>query len=244
MRAGNILTAEQRHSFVDHGFVHVEAMFTAEECGIFRRELHALADRLGNPDATWASVKNAGTTITHCHDVQFESAVITRLLTDPRFTRAAQALIGPNVQLHHTKMFIKPPEKGSPFPMHQDYHYFPHTMNTMTAAIIHFDDAPIEKGCLRVVPGSHKLGPLEPVGADRHLSGYAIEDAVPMPAKAGDVIFFNYMLIHGSGLNLSNEARTTLLVQMRDPRDKPLVERHLSKGQGMMLAGINPLPNV
>ena len=129
----------------------------------------------------------------------------------------------------------------SPFPMHQDYHYFPHTGSSMTAAIIHFDDAPIEKGCLRVVPGSHKLGPLEAIGDDRHLRGYAIEDATPLPAKAGDAIFFNYLLIHGSGLNLSTEPRSTMLVQMRDPEDLPVVDRHNSRGQGMMLAGINPV---
>ncbi len=235
------LTQDQRDFYADNGFIHVEAMFTPSECAALRAEIHALADRLGNPDATWASVKNADTKITHCHDVQFESAAITRLLTDPRFTGVAQGLIGPNIQLHHSKMFIKPPENGSPFPMHQDYHYFPHAGQSMTAAIIHFDDAPIEKGCLRVVPGSHKLGPLDPVGEDRHLPGYAIDDALPIPAKAGDVILFNYLLIHGSGLNLSTEARTTLLIQMRDPQDKPIVDRHLSRGQGMMLAGIRPV---
>lgn len=235
------LTQEQREFYSANGFIHVQAMFSDKECALLRNEIHALAERLGNPDATWASVKNAATKITHCHDVQFEIAEITRLLTDPRFTSVAQAIIGPNVQLHHTKMFIKPPENGSPFPMHQDYHYFPHAGNSMTAAIMHFDDAPIEKGCLRVVPGSHKLGPLDPVGEDRHLPDYAIEDATPIPAKAGDVIFFNYLLIHGSGLNLSDEARTTLLVQIRDPNDRPTVDRHLSRGQGMMLAGTNSM---
>lgn len=236
------ITSDQLDSYFANGFIHVKQMFTGEECALVRNEIHALAERLGHPDATWASVKNADTKITHCHDVQFESAAITRLLTDPRFTGVAQAIIGPNVQLHHTKMFIKPPENGSPFPMHQDYYYFPHAGNSMTAAILHFDDAPIKKGCLRVVPGSHKFGPLEPVGEDRHLPGYAVEEATPIPAKAGDVIFFNYLLIHGSGLNLSNEARTTLLVQMRDPQDRPTVDRHISRGQGMMLAGINPVP--
>ena len=234
------LTAAQREFFAENGFVHLSGVFSASECAAIRSELHALAERLGDPDATWASVKTAATRITHCHDVQFEIASVTRLLTDPRFTGPAQSLIGPNVQLHHTKMFIKPPENGSPFPMHQDYPYFPHAGNSMTAAIIHFDDAPIEKGCLRVVPGSHKLGPLEPEGEDRHLPGFAIEDAAPLPAKAGDVIFFNYLLIHGSGLNLSSEPRTTLLVQMRAPDDLPLVDRHKSRGQGMMLAGFSP----
>jgi hypothetical protein len=28
---------------------------------------------------------------------------------------------------------------------------------------------------------------------------------------------------------------------MRDPEDKPIVDRHLSRGQGMMLAGVNPM---
>ena len=143
------------------------------------------------------------TRLMHCHDVQFYSAAFTSLLVDPRFTRVAQGIVGPNVQLHHTKMFIKPPENGSPFPMHQDYPYFPHKRHSMIAAIIHFDDAPVEKGCLRVVPGSHKLGPLEAVGQDHHLpeDRFPIDGALPIPAKAGDAIFMSYLLVHGSGVN-------------------------------------------
>src|SRR5437016_7187893 len=84
------------------------------------------------------------------------------------------------------------------------------------------DDAPLEKGCVCVVPGSHKLGPLE-----HHAEGswhlpleqYPLESALPCPARAGDVLFLSYLTIHGSGLNVSNEPRTTLLVQMRDPTD-------------------------
>jgi ectoine hydroxylase-related dioxygenase (phytanoyl-CoA dioxygenase family) len=109
--------------------------------------------------------------------------------------------------------------------------------------VVHFDDAPLEKGCLRVVPGSHKLGPLEHQGS-HHLppEQYAVEDATPCPAKAGDVLFFNYLTIHGSGVNTSDEARTTLLIQMRDPLDKPTVKTHESRGQGMMLRGVDPDP--
>jgi hypothetical protein len=57
-------------------------------------------------------------------------------------------------------------------------------------------------------------------------------------------VFLNYLLIHGSGLNVSDESRTTLLVQMRDPEDKPLVDCHLSRGQGRMLAGVNSVHSV
>jgi ectoine hydroxylase-related dioxygenase (phytanoyl-CoA dioxygenase family) len=96
-----------------------------------------------------------------------------------------------------------------------------------------------------VVPGSHKLGLLEHQSEGGwHLpyEDYPVEDAVPVPAKAGDAVFFNYLTIHGSGLNVSNEARTTLLIQMRDPEDLPVQEGHRSRGQGMMLRGVDPNP--
>jgi phytanoyl-CoA hydroxylase len=244
-----MLTQQQRNFYDENGYLLVEGQFTAEEARAFREEAHTLIERLSQHtdfNATWGSAKQIaeGTRLLHCHNVQFYSAVFTRLLVDERLTGAVADLIGsPNVQLHHNKLFIKPPEKGSPFPMHQDYPYFPHERHTMMAAIIHFDDAPLEKGCVRVVPGSHKRGAIEHNSEGGfHLSfdQYPLESSVPCPAKAGDVLFFNYLTIHGSGVNESQEARTTLLVQMRDPADKPTVDTHQSRGQGMMLRGYDP----
>jgi hypothetical protein len=56
------------------------------------------------------------------------------------------------------------------------------------------------------------------------------------------VLFFSYLTIHGSGINVSDEARTTVLIQMRDPADPPAVKTHESRGQGMMLRGVAPIP--
>jgi len=237
----------------ENGYVLVPGLFAAEAAAL-RKECHDLADRLSRTeelDATWGSARAAvaeakTTKILHCHNVQFYSAALGRLMSDPRLTEIAAAIIGTeNVQLHHNKMFIKPPEKGSPFPMHQDKPFFPHERDSMIAAIVHFDDAPLEKGCLRVVPGSHKLGDLPHDGdGNWHLpfDKYPIESAKPLPAKAGDVLFFSYLTIHGSGVNTSSEARTTLLIQMRDPSDPPTVQTHRSRGQGAMLRGVDPNP--
>lgn len=248
-----MLSDEQLEFYHAQGYLLVKGMFSASEAAALREECHQLAARLSaerNIDATWGSARAASegaknTAVLHCHDVQFYSAAFSRLLVDERLASAAAEIIGsPNVQLHHTKMFIKPPERGSPFPMHQDQPFFPHANHSMIAAIVHFDDAPIEKGCVRVVPGSHKLGPVPHVGEGGwHLpfEQYPIESASPCPAKAGDVLFFSYLTIHGSGINVSNEARTTVLIQMRDPADPPTVKTHESRGQGMMLRGIAPV---
>jgi phytanoyl-CoA hydroxylase len=249
-----MLSQEQIAFYQENGYILVKQLFPQEEMEGYRQECHALALRLSahqDIDATWQSARATvasarDTRVLHCHDVQFYSAAFSRLIVDERLTGAAASLIGPNVQLHHTKMFIKPPEKGSPFPMHQDYPFFPHKNHSMIAAIIHFDRASLEKGCVCVVPGSHKPGPLEHISEGSwHLpiEQYPIENAVPCPAEAGDVLFISYLTVHGSGLNVSNEARTTLLIQMRDPSDPPTLAVHQSRGQGMMLHGIDSLEN-
>lgn len=254
------LSPEQQEFYRENGYLLIKGMLSREEAEEYRRESFELIDRLSavrDVDATWGSARQANeamggmagamtqTVLQHCHDVQFHSAAFSRLIVDERLTDAVSQVMGsPNVQLHHNKMFVKPPAKGSPFPMHQDQPFFPHERHTMMAAIIHFDDAPLEKGCVRVVPGSHKLGPIEHVeegGWHLPFAQYPLESAVPCPAEAGDVLLFSYLTIHGSGVNTSDEARTTLLVQMRDPSDPPSNEEHRSRGQGMMLRGIDPL---
>ena len=249
------LTTHEKQHYVENGYVLVKAVFSREEAAYFRREAHGIAQRLLENQADdvvnqgWSSgakVTDLPRELLHCHNVQFHSSAFARLLVDPRLTDRAADIIGDNVQLHHTKVFIKPPEKGAPFPMHQDAPYFPHEKHSMVAAIIHFDDAPLEKGCVRVVPGSHREGVRDHLSdGGHHLppEEFPVDDATPCPAEAGDVLFFNYLTIHGSGLNTSQEARTTLLVQLRDPEDLPVAETHVSRGQGHMLHGVDPLAN-
>jgi ectoine hydroxylase-related dioxygenase (phytanoyl-CoA dioxygenase family) len=243
-----MLSEEQRRFYDENGYLLVRGLLSREEATRLREHAHGLIERLSarrSVEATWGSAREVGganTQLLHCHNVEFHDAAFTRLITDTRFTDVAAGIIGPNIQLHHTKLFIKPPEKGSPFPMHQDYPFFKHERHTMVAAIIHFDDAPLEKGCVRVVPGSHRLGPLEhdPEGG-YHLpfERYPLESSVACPAEPGDVLIFSYLTIHGSGVNTSTEARTTLLVQMRDPLDVPLDDQR-EPGNGLMLRGIIP----
>ncbi|MEV4177983.1 phytanoyl-CoA dioxygenase family protein [Nonomuraea sp. NPDC049709] len=234
--------------YQDHGYLLVKGLIGKEEAKAYREECHAVLSRLRPADPTWGSARQlAGraTELRHCHDAQFHSAAFARLMVDPRFTDVAAAVMGSeNVQLHHTKIFVKPAEKGSPFPLHQDAAHFPHTRHTVGAAIFHFDDAPEEKGCVRVVPGSHKSGPLPHVEEGGwHLppSDWPLEAAVPVEAEAGDVLFLGYLTVHGSGVNTADEARTTLLIQFRDPLDRPADDVHRSRGQGMMLRGFDPL---
>ena len=142
------LTAHEKQHYAEHGYALVKAVFSKDEAAYFRKEVHDIAQRLLANQADdvvnqgWSSgakVTDLPRELLHCHNVQFHSSALARLLVDPRLTDRAADILGDNVQLHHTKMFIKPPEKGAPFPMHQDAPYFPHENHSMIAAIIHFD---------------------------------------------------------------------------------------------------------
>lgn len=241
----DLSTAAQQYA--EQGFVLVKGLLSKEEAAYYRQRSHDLLAQLNrSDDPTWGAARGmteAPTKLQHLHDAQFYDAEFSKLLVDPRFTDVAAAVMGvDNVQLHHTKLFVKPPENGSPFPLHQDYPFFPHTYHRVGAAIFHFDDAPVEKGCVRIIPGSHKAGPREhEAEGSYHLLEPAFEEATPQPAEAGDVLFFSYFTVHGSGVNVSDEARTTWLIQYRDPSDPPAVKTHdWSLGQGMMLRGVDP----
>jgi hypothetical protein len=205
------LTPAELAHWHEHGYVLAKGVFTLAEAAALRSEAHALVERLrqtGQAPAVgtqtnggWASarlVDDGPRALSGCHNVQFHSALFSRMVTDPRLVERASDIIGPNVQLHHTKLFIKPPEIGAPFPMHQDVPYFEHEEHSMIAAVVHFDESTIEKGCIRVVPGSFTKGRLEHVGDGGHhleVEEYPVEEATPCEAAPGDVLFFNYLTI-------------------------------------------------
>ncbi len=228
----------------ENGYLHARGIFDSVDVEDMRaaieRILASVAGTEHDENHTWQAVAQDAV-LKGFHNVQYHDAAFTRTATHPRLVAILVELVGPNVQLHHTKMLVKPPERGAPFPMHQDYPYFPHSRHTMLAASVHLDDADEENGCLHVVPGSHRLGPLDTSDdGSHHLAGdYPLEAGMPIPARAGDVVFFNYLTIHGSGVNRSTRPRRNVLFQYRDRADRPLGAEHVNWGQGLMVCGVD-----
>ena len=63
---------------------------------------------------------NESTVVLSIHNVQNHAAIFTRMLLKDTLLDAVGALIeSQDILLHHTKAHVKPPGKGSPYPMHQ-----------------------------------------------------------------------------------------------------------------------------
>lgn len=247
-----MLSEEQIKQYRDDGYVLVSGIFAGEELnrleGAFDHLIRLRIEKRASLDVTWSGEwKDKYPEQTQVHfaeDMQAQSTEFSRLLLHDGFTDAVADLIGPNVQLHHTKILQKPAGGGAGFPMHQDYPYFPHEKHTMMAGIIHLSVADEQAGCVRVYPGSHKQGHLPEFNTEAHYldpEQYPIERGLACEARRGDVLFFSYLTVHGSTPNRSDNLRKTILIQMRDPTDRPVGDMHRSHAQGLMLRGMDPM---
>ncbi len=130
-------------------------------------------------------------------------------LIDPRLDAWLTALTGKSPYAVQTMLYFKPAgARGQA--LHQDNFYLKAEPGTCIAAWLALDDCDVENGCMQVVPGTHQFPMLCTTKADTTQSftdvtvpipdGY---QAVPVELKAGDVLFFNGSLIHGSFPNQS-----------------------------------------
>jgi ectoine hydroxylase-related dioxygenase (phytanoyl-CoA dioxygenase family) len=135
--------------------------------------------------------------------------VSLRWLTDPRINACITALTGREPYAVQTMLYFKPPgARGQA--LHQDQYYLRVQPGTCVAAWMALDDCDEENGCLEVVPGSQAWPVLCTTKADTTQSFTDV--TVPLPEgtpiapvimKAGDVLFFNGQLVHGSFPNTS-----------------------------------------
>lgn len=252
----DVRTADLGETFARDGVVVAKGIFGQRMMHALEVEFDQIVARLLRSDedvnARWESadplVDGTEAQIVHTHHVQNHSALWMAALMHEPFLDAAEALIGPDIVLHHSKLFQKPASHGAPFPMHQDWRYFPTAEDSMIAAIIHVSPASIDMGCVRAVPGSQSLGrrdstsgrPIwdDPELYDEFTAEYPIDQAVAYEAEPGDVLFFSYFTVHGSTPNTSDRSRKTVLTQLFSGRDQldPISEHPVS---GLVLRGQN-----
>jgi ectoine hydroxylase-related dioxygenase (phytanoyl-CoA dioxygenase family) len=237
--------------FQENGYYLAKNVYNPAEIAELEHDFDRMVDQLQGSgeqvDGRWGGAAiskiDRGTTVVHTHNVQIYSAAWLRAFLQPRFLEVSQAILNsPDVILHHSKLFQKPAEKGAPFPMHQDWSYFPTVKDNMIAGIIHVSNATDEMGCLRIYPGTHRLGrKAESNGqfeTETWLKDYPIENATVVEAEPGDVVFFHYFTLHGSMPNRSDKVRKTVLVQMHSGDDK-IEEGNAHPNARLVLSGWN-----
>ena len=232
----NALTAEQVAFYHEHGWLHIPAMFTPEETAELSEHLDWVIEEWAVRDQGWTGPwrkqlmdekTEKKSQLIALHDLQYYSDAWARAVTKKKLAASmADLLHGGPVELHHSTLHVKPPEAGHPFPMHQDWAFYKHADDRYVDVLVHLDDTCHDNGEIRFLDGSHKLGMLDHVVKDENGKGctphlpqdqYRLSDTVAVPAKAGDVVVFNILTIHGSHINVTDRNRRLVRVGYKHP---------------------------
>ncbi|HEY8454126.1 MAG TPA: phytanoyl-CoA dioxygenase family protein [Actinopolymorphaceae bacterium] len=143
------------------------------------------------------------------HDARLDA-----LARHPAILVVVETLLGGTPQLFQEMALIKPPGGGREKPWHQDNAFFHLVPGTPIVGVwIALDDATLENGCMRVVPGSHREGPRRHAFLrDLQLcdGDVPIERGVAVPLPSGGLMFFDGLLLHGTPANRTTTRRRAL----------------------------------
>lgn len=137
-----------------------------------------------------------------------------------RIVAPAEALYGDRLRHFYHLNMQKEPNTGG-WQYHQDYgyHYKEFLYPKFVSVMLALNPATKENGCLRVVPGSNKLGRLEHQQSGSQLITdperlkfvLAEMDEAYCELEPGDALFFDGNILHASGPNLSDTPRWSMI---------------------------------
>ncbi len=202
-------SAEAVGAFREQGYVVARGLYSPEEAAAMREHVDGLRALVPRPEE-----ENDGfyerdakdpllqwPRVFHPHR---QDARTREWLLGARNTAWASALLDTTPLACQTMVYFKPPgSRGQA--MHQDQYFLRARPGTSLAVWMALDRCDDANGCIRVVPGSQEWPVLCPTDADPEQSftreSLPVPDdapQIPVEMEAGDVLFFNGSIVHGS----------------------------------------------
>ena len=207
------LTSEQLKQYEGKGFVAPLDALTQDEAKEVKDEIEFIEKK-------WPKeLEGLGR-----NNVHYISPIFDKVVHNSKILDAVEDVIGKNILVGGTTLFIKDPDKKGFVSFHQDAKYIGFEPHNWVTAWIAITDANEENGCMRMWPGSHKneiknheekfnnnQGNLLTRG--QTIENVPINKTVPVVLKAGQMSLHHPKTIHGSGINKSKERRIGFVIQ-------------------------------
>ena len=201
------MSAEQIEAYRRDGFVFPIEIFSAAEVEGFRGAFEALSEYSPKRfDRMHLFFKWAYQIVTH------------DALLD-----VVEAILGDDILVYGTLVLAKQPHDLRYASWHQDSFYSGLHLTPSTTAWIALTPSHEGNGCMRVIPGSHRLGAVDHESVDDpHLLNRRGERikidvdesvAVDLVLKPGEISLHESTLVHGSTPNMSDEPRIGFIVR-------------------------------
>ena len=205
------LSSNQLKQYEDEGFVSPIDIFSKDKAKEIRNEIELIEKEMPN------ELERSGR-----YNAHLISPLLDEVTHNSEILDAVQSLIGKDILVCGTTLFIKNPNEKGFVSYHQDAKYIglePHNWVTAWVAIT---DSNENNGCMRVWSGSHKdnLKDHDQNFNERNLltRGQTIKNVpkkktTPLILKAGQMSLHHPTVVHGSDLNHSNDRRIGFVIQ-------------------------------
>src|SRR5215203_6897599 len=221
-----MLSEKQLEGYQRDGFVFPIDVFSADEVAAVRDAFESLIE--SSRDYSPKRFDRLHLFFDWAHEV----------VTNERLLDVVESILGDDILVYGTLVLAKQPHDLRYASWHQDSFYSGLDQTPSTSAWIALTPSHYSNGCMRVIPGSHKLGKVdhENLTEDPHLlnrRGERIKmsvdesKAVDVVLQPGQLSLHESTIVHGSNPNTSDEARIGFIVRfvtsrMRNPNTRLL----------------------
>ena len=205
------LNSNQLKQYKEEGFVSPLDIFSKDKALDIRNEIEYIEKKIPN------ELEKSGR-----YNAHLISPLLDEITHHSKILDAVQSLIGENILVCGTTLFIKNPNEKGFVSYHQDAKYIglePHNWVTAWVAIT---DSNEENGCMRMWSGSHKDNLKEHnqnfnegnlLTRGQTIKNVPKEKTTPLILKAGQMSLHHPTVVHGSDLNKSNDRRIGFVIQ-------------------------------
>ena len=205
------LSDQQIKFYNEKGYVAPIDVLSIQEANEIREEIENIEKKWPN------AIEGLGRNYVHMISPVFNNVCLNNKILD-----AVESIIGKNILICGTTLFIKNANEKGFVSFRQDAKYIglePHNWVTAWIAVTNSNE---ENGCMRMWPGSHKedlknheqnFDEDNLLTRGQTIENVPIEETEPVILKAGQMSLHHPTVIHGSGLNRSNDRRIGFVVQ-------------------------------
>ena len=205
------LSSNQLKQYEDEGYVSPINIFSKDKAKEIRNEIELIEKKIP------MELEKSGR-----YNAHLISPLLDEVTHNSKILDSVQSLIGMNILVCGTTLFIKNPNEKGFVSYHQDAKYIglePHNWVTAWVAIT---DSNEKNGCMRMWSGSHKddlkkhdqkfnKGNLLTRG--QTVKNVPQEETTPLILEAGQMSLHHPKVVHGSDLNRSNDRRIGFVIQ-------------------------------
>ena len=207
----NYLSSDQLKQYKDEGFVSPINIFSKEKAKEIRNEIELIENKIPG------ELEKSGR-----YNAHLISPLLDEVTHNSKILDAVQILIGENILVCGTTLFIKNPNEKGFVSYHQDAKYIGLEPLNWVTAWVAITDSNEKNGCMRMWSGSHKdkLKEHDQKFNDGNLltRGQTVknvpkEKTTSIVLEAGQMSLHHPTVVHGSELNKSNDRRIGFVIQ-------------------------------